>query len=174
MAVLLNFLVQFLAWHKRVEPPTEGCKDAVPYSGTQSGVEQKLPEVHLCQSGRNGDEMANTWDESSGDCCRYTMTVEVSLGFLYLLLIQEAELAPFAVGKLIYYWTAEEISGEVVDGGTAVGTDGSHQNHHQDIHLSVGGVICSRGYHKFGRHWNDGAFKQHQKPDDRVGELIEK
>lgn len=48
-----------------VNSPTYGCQYGVPYTGTDSCVEQELAYVHSCQSSRDTDKLANRWYQSA-------------------------------------------------------------------------------------------------------------
>lgn len=48
-----------------INSPTYGCQYGVPYTGTDSCVEQELAYVHSCQSGRDTDKLTNRWDQSA-------------------------------------------------------------------------------------------------------------
>lgn len=77
--ILGNLVVELLLRNDGVEIPSEGGKDGVPGTGTNSGVEQELSEVHASQSCRDADEVAYAWDESACQGCCNAMLIEITL-----------------------------------------------------------------------------------------------
>ena len=73
-----------------VDTPTDGCQYGVPYTCTDSGVEQELTHVHSCQSCRNTDELANGWHQSSKNGRGCTMLAEILLCYFHLLAVDQA------------------------------------------------------------------------------------
>ena len=101
--------------HDAVQIPSQRCQNTVPCTSSKSGVEQEIPVVHLCQSCRNGNEVAYAGDESAGDGSHFAVVVEVAFAVFHLLLVEKTHLAPFAVGKLVDDGATEIIACSVVD-----------------------------------------------------------
>jgi len=174
LVVLLDGLVQLVLGNDAVEIIAEDGKDGVPHSGTKGGVEQELPVVHARQTGRDGDEVADAGDETAGEGGGNTVVVEVTLGTLYLLLVEEAHLTPAAVGKLVDDGTADIKGYDIIDGGTDGGTNGGKEYDEEDVEVAGGGMIGCGGYDELGGYGDDGALKEHQNEDVGVGEVIKK
>ena len=47
IAIFHDFIVELIFRYSRMQIPTEGCKDAVPCSGTDCCVEKELPRFHF-------------------------------------------------------------------------------------------------------------------------------
>ena len=122
-AVLQNLILKLLLWNKRMQIPAKCGKNTIPHSGAKSSIKDKLPVLHLCQSGWNRNKMTNTRNQSSGYCCHHTMVIEILLATLDFLLIQQAEVTDTAIGELINYRTTEVITGNIVDRGSNVSTE---------------------------------------------------
>ena len=149
LGILADFVVELVLRYDGVEIPAQSCKDGVPATGTDGGIEQEFAVVHASQSGRNADEVANARNETARECGDDAVFVEVTFRLLDLLLIEQTHLAPLAVGELIDDGTADVESHEIVDGGTEVGTDGGKEDDQPHVQLSAGGMISRWGYYKF-------------------------
>ena len=64
--------------------------------------------------------MSDARDKTAGKSGCNAVIVEVTLALLHLLLVEQAELSPFAVGKLIDDRPADVEGNEIVDAGTQV------------------------------------------------------
>ena len=73
----------------------------MPTACTNSGEQNEFTVMHTGQTGRDGNEVTDYWNETTGKCGCYAVVVEVFLAFLKLLLVKKAHLTPLAVGKLI-------------------------------------------------------------------------
>ena len=144
----------------------------MPEAGTDGGVEQELPIAHACHTCRNGDEMSDDGHEAAGQRGYDAVSVEVALALLHFLLVEQAEVSPAAIGKAIDDGAAEIASGEVVDGGSAVGSDGCGKNDHPHVEVTAGGKIGCWRCHKLRWYWNDSTLQQHQEPYPVVVEVV--
>ena len=172
MAILGKALVELFLRHNGLHIPAQGGKNGVPEACTDGGVEQELPVAHACHSCRDGDEMADDGHETTCQRGCDAVLVEVALALLHLLLIEQAEMSPAAIGKAIDDGSAEIASGKVVDGGSAVGSDGGSQNDHPHVQVSASGEIGSRWHHKLRGHRYDCTLQQHEEPYPVVVEVF--
>lgn len=101
-----------------VDTPSDGCQNSVPYTCTDSSVEQELAYVHACQSCRNTDELANGWHQSSKNGRGCTMLAEILLGYFHLLAVDQAHVTDSAISKAIDDRATYPFSQIVVDEGT--------------------------------------------------------
>ena len=115
--------------------------------------------------------MADTWDEASGECGDDAVVVEITLGLLDLLLVQQTHLAPLAIRELIDDRTADVERNKVIDGGTNVGTNGGEEDDQPHVELSAGSMISRGGDDEFGGYRHDGALEEHQKQNRSVVEI---
>lgn len=105
IAVLQNRFFQLAFRNKRIKPPAERGKNAIPQPRSQGGIQEKFSEMHLRQAGRNGNQVTNAWNQTAGKGCRNTMVIKVPFAFFHLLLVQQAHFPPTAVGELVYQRT---------------------------------------------------------------------
>ena len=117
----------------------------MPSTSTNRGEEDKFAVVHAGQSGRDGYQVTDHWDEASCQRGCNTVIVEVFFTLLYLLLIQQAHLAPLAVGELIDHRATHIQSHEIVDAGTDIGTEGGKENDQEHVERTTGSMIGCRG-----------------------------
>ena len=87
----------------------------MPASGADGGEEQELPVVHPGQSGRDADEVADDGHKTPRQRGGHPVVVEVLLALLYLLLVEQTEMAEAAVGKAIDHGPPDVEGSEVVD-----------------------------------------------------------
>ena len=154
-----------------MQVPAQNGQYGVPCTSAYRGVEQEFPIVHLCQSGWNGDEVTDAGNESAGDGGHHTMVVKIFLAFLHLALAEHAEMAEFAVGKLIDDGTAEIVACQIVDGGSGHGTKSGEENHKPDVDVAGGGMVGSGSYNELAGYGNHGALEEHQNVNRRVVEI---
>ena len=123
-AIAFDFGLQLVLGHHRVQIPSQGSQDAVPCTGTEGGVEQELPIFHFRQASGDGNKVSDAWNEAPGDGGHHAVIVEILLAVFHLLLIEQTEFSPFAVGETIDERATQIVACKIVDGGTAVGSDG--------------------------------------------------
>ena len=124
-AIAFDFGLQLVLGHHRVQIPSQGGQDAVPCTGTECGVEQELPIFHFRQACGDGNKVSDAGNEAPSDGGHYAVIVEILLAVFHLLLIEQTEFSPFAVGETIDERATQIVACKIVDGGTAVGPDGS-------------------------------------------------
>ena len=92
--------------------------------------------------------MSDARDETTGDGCHLAVAVKIALALLYLLLVQQAHLAPLAVGKAVDDGTSKIIARHIIDGSTEVGAKGCKQNYKKDVKITCCCVISRGRHHK--------------------------
>ena len=124
-AIAFDFGLQLVLGHHRVQIPSQGGQDAVPCTGTECGVEQELPIFHFRQACGDGNKVSDAGNEAPSDGGHHAVIVEILLAVFHLLLIEQTEFSPFAVGETIDERATQIVACKIVDGGAAVGPDGS-------------------------------------------------
>ena len=81
--------------------PSQCSQNDVPATGSYRSIEEKLPIMHLRQSGRDGDKVAYARNKPPGDGGQHAVGVEIILAFLYFFLIEHAETPELTVGKSV-------------------------------------------------------------------------
>ena len=165
--------VELLLRHDGLHIPAQNGQHGVPKTGTDGRVEQEFPIAHACHTGRNRDEMAYDWHETTSERGHDAVAIEVAFAFLYLFLIEQTKVSPTAVGKAIDDGAAQIASCKVVDGSPAVGTDGSCQNDKPHVEMAAGSKVGGRRHHKLRGNGDDRTLKKHQKPYPIVVEVFE-
>ncbi len=120
--VFANLVVQLILGHNGVQVPSQDSQYTLLATGTNGGEENDFAIVHACQTGRDGDEMADDGDKTSSKRCSNAVIVKIFLAFFNFLLIKQAHLTPFAIGQLVDDRTTNIQGYKVVDAGTNIGT----------------------------------------------------
>ena len=173
VAVAGQAVVELLLWHDGVHVPAQGGEHRVPESSADGGVEQEFPVAHARHAGRNGDEMADDGHEASGQCGHDAVAVEVALALLHFLLVEQAEVAPAAVGKAVDDGAAQIAACKVVDGGSAVGTERGGQDDEPHVEMATGSEVGGWRHDELRGHGDDGALEKHEEPNPIVVEVFE-
>ena len=116
--------------------------------------------------------MTNAGNKSACDGCYHAVVIEILLALLYFLLVQQAHLSPLRIGKSVDDGTTEVVAGNIVDGGSAVGSDGGSQNDHPHVQVSACSEIGCRWHHKLRGHRYDCTLQQHEEPYPVVVEVF--
>ena len=106
----------------------------------------------------DGNKVSDAGNEAPGDGGHHAVIVEILLAVFHLLLIEQTEFSPFAVGETIDEGATQIVACKIVDGGTAVGPDGGKQNHQPNVEVSTSGMIGSGRNNEFRRDGDDGAL----------------
>src|SRR5574344_171159 len=85
--IFTYLVIQLFFGNHRVKVPSQCGQNRVPGTGTDSGIQYKFPEVHFCQSGRNGNQMTNAGNETACQSSCNTMLVEKLFTLFHFLLI---------------------------------------------------------------------------------------
>ena len=91
-AVLLGVVSLLFFGYNRMEIPPKDGQDRVPTSGANGGEQNEFAIIHLGQSCRDGNQMADNRDESSCQCRRHAMVIKILFAFLNFFLIKQTEM----------------------------------------------------------------------------------
>ena len=150
-----------------------GCQNAVPYPGTQRGVEQEGGQLHAGQSGRYADELAHGGDKSAYEGGDGSVLVEEFFGFLHAGLVDEAHVAYPAVGELIDNGPSQPFGKIVVEESTDVGSYGGDDDDEEHVQLVGDSCLVGCGWHNdFGREGDERTLDGHQQGDGPIVEVV--
>ena len=93
---------------------------------------------------------------------------------LHLLLVEQTEMPYPAVGEFVDDRATEEVTGNVVDAGTHIGSQRSEKDDKQNVEMSARRMIGGRGNDQLGRNGHNRALEQHQQEYGGVGEVAQK
>ena len=170
---MLELDKQFLFGEMLAQPVAQACKHRIPDAGTQRSEQGKGAEVHARQAGRNGDELADSGNQSAQEGRNGTVAVKVGLGFLHLFGIDQAHVANAAVGEGIDHGPPDEQRQHIVDNGPDECAQRGNHDNHDDVHVAVAGskICCWRDNH-LARERDKRALDSHQQQNGAVGQML--
>ena len=117
--------------------PSYHGEHGIPRAGTESGEGEESAHMHARQSGRDADELSHGRNESSEECGGGSVFAEELLCLFHRLAVYETHVSYSAVGKFVYYRSAEPFGEVIVHKRTDVCTDGCEDDHQYECHVAV-------------------------------------
>ena len=142
--------------------PSEECQYGVPDAGSHCGVEHEASEVHLAQSGGNGDELSDAGQQASDEGSNGSVAIEVAFGGFHLFAAEQAEASCATFDEAVDYRASYIIGDDVVGRGSDDAADGGEEDDQPDVHSSLGCHVAGGRYYDFGGERYGRAFNGHQ------------
>ena len=157
-----------------VDGPSDGGQHAVPNAGSQGREEQEFAQIHLCQTCRYADELANCRNETSEEGRHRAVFGKIVFGLFHRCLIDETHVSETAVGKAVNDGATQPLGQVVIDNRSQVCTNGGEHYDEPDAHRAIGhGFPRSRRHHHFTGEGNKRTLDGHEYHHHPIVEVLQ-